>query len=145
MSDRAVAQLTEAILERDQSRTADLFFQMVRREGRSLPDALAAVTKAEAPFVNVPSHINVRDGAISLVNNDHTILGLRTSVALRPFLPSGSELLPQVDETGLRLGTREQALTRVQQRLRKYIPKGRNLSEGLLLERRQEARRVSAK
>ena len=57
----------------------------------------------------------------------------------------GSELLLQVDETGLRLGTREQALTRVQQRLRKYIPKGRNLSEGLLLERRQEARRVSAK
>lgn len=94
MSDRAVAQLTEAILERDPVRTTDLFFQMVRREGRSLPDALAAVTKAEAPFVNVPCHVNVRDGSIALVNNDHTILGLRTSVALRPFVPPGHELLP---------------------------------------------------
>ena len=94
MSDRAVAQLTEAILERDQPRTTDLFFQMVRREGRSLGDALAVVTKAEAPFVNVPCHINMRDGAIALVNNDHTILGLRTSVALAPFLPQAQRLLP---------------------------------------------------
>ena len=94
MFDRAVAQLTEAILERDQPRTTDLFFRMVRREGRSLADALAVVTKAEAPFVNVPCHINVKDGAISLVNNDHTILGLRTSVALRPFVRPAEELLP---------------------------------------------------
>src|SRR5437762_4376159 len=94
MPDRAVVQLTEAILERDQPRTAGLFYEMVRREGRSLSDALAAVTQAEAPFVNVPSHINVKDGAIALVNNDHTILGLRTSVALRPFLPPGADLLP---------------------------------------------------
>jgi hypothetical protein len=92
MSDRAVAQFTEAILERDQPRTTDLFFHMARREG--LREALAAVTKAEAPFVNVPAHINVRDGAIALVNNDHTILGLRTSVALRPFVLPGHELLP---------------------------------------------------
>ena len=35
------------------------------------------VTAAEAPFVQVPSHINMRDGQITLVNNDHTILGLR--------------------------------------------------------------------
>jgi hypothetical protein len=94
MSDRAVAQLTEAILERDQSRTADLFFQMVKRDGRSLPDALGVVTQAEAPFVQVPSHINVRDGAITLINNDHTILGLRTSVHLAPFLPESHRLLP---------------------------------------------------
>jgi hypothetical protein len=94
MSDKAVAQLTEAILERDQPRTTDLFFQMVRREGRALADALGVVTRAEAPFVQVPSHINVRDGAITLVNNDHTILGLRTSVALSPFLPASQRLLP---------------------------------------------------
>jgi len=67
---------------------------MVRREGRSVGDALAAVTRAEAPFVNVPCHLNVRDGAIALVNNDHTILGLRTSVHLAPFLPAESRLLP---------------------------------------------------
>jgi hypothetical protein len=94
MPDRAVAQLTEAILERDQPRTTDLFFRMVRHEGRSLGDALAAVTQAEAPFVNVPSHINVRDGAITLVNNDHTLLGLRTSAHLAPFLPPEQRLLP---------------------------------------------------
>jgi hypothetical protein len=93
MSDRSIDLVTEAILERDQPRTADLFFQMVKREGRSLGDALSVVTKAEAPFVQVPSHINVRDGAISLINNDHTILGLRTSVSLQPFLPESHRLL----------------------------------------------------
>src|SRR5438552_4485995 len=94
MSDRSLDLLAEAILERDQPRAADLFFQMVKREGRSLGDALSVVTKAEAPFVQVPSHINVRDGAITLINNDHTILGLRTSVSLGPFLPESHRLLP---------------------------------------------------
>ena len=94
MSDKAVAQLTDAILERDQPRTTELFFRMVTRDGRSMSDALAAVTQAEAPFVQVPSHLNVKDGAISLVNNDHTILGLRTSVALAPFLSASQQLLP---------------------------------------------------
>ena len=54
--------LTEAILERDQPRTTDVFFRMVKREGISLGEALDVVTRAEAPFVQVPSHINVRDG-----------------------------------------------------------------------------------
>jgi len=94
MSERAVAQLTEAILERDQPRTTDLFFQMVKRDGRSLGDALGVVTAAEAPFVQVPSHINVRDGQITLINNDHTVLGLRTGVSLAPFLPESHRLLP---------------------------------------------------
>ena len=92
--DKAVETLTEAILERDQPRTTDLFFQMVAREGRTVGAALAAVTAAEAPFVQVPSHINVRDGQITLVNNDHTILGLRTAAHLAPFLPEKYRLLP---------------------------------------------------
>ena len=94
MTDRAVATMTEAILERDQPRTADLFFQMVAREGRSIADALSVVTRAEAPFVQVPSHINVRDGQITLINNDHTILGLRTSAHLAPYVPKEYRLLP---------------------------------------------------
>lgn len=93
MSDRSFDLLTEAILERDQPRTADLFYGMVARDGRSLRDALGVVTAAEAPFVQVPSHINVRDGAITLINNDHTILGLRTSVSLAPFLPERYRML----------------------------------------------------
>jgi hypothetical protein len=67
---------------------------MVKRHGRSAGDALGVVTAAEAPFVQVPSHINVRDGQITLVNNDHTILGLRTSARLTPFLPEPYRLLP---------------------------------------------------
>ncbi len=92
--DKSFGPLTEAILERDQPRTADLFFRMVAREGRSISDALAVVTAAEAPFVQVPSHINVKDGQISLINNDHTILGLRASAYLMPYLPEKYRLLP---------------------------------------------------
>jgi hypothetical protein len=92
--DKSFSLLTEAILERDQPRTADLFFRMVKREGRGLADALSLVTAAEAPFVQVPSHINVRDGQITLINNDHTILGLRTSVDLAPYVPEPYRLLP---------------------------------------------------
>lgn len=86
--------LREAILERDQPRTTDLFFRMIAREGRSVGEALGVVTAAQAPFVQVPSHIDVRDGQITLINNDHTILGLRTSVSLAPFLPETYRLLP---------------------------------------------------
>jgi len=94
MADRSFELLTEAIVERDQPRTADLFFTMIAREGRALGDALDVVTAAEAPFVQVPSHINVRDGQITLVNNDHTILGLRTAAHLAPFVPAEYRLLP---------------------------------------------------
>jgi hypothetical protein len=86
--------LNEAILERDQPRTADLFFKMVAKEGRSIGDALAVVTAAEAPYVQVPSHVNIKDGQVSLINNDHTILGLRASAALMPYLPETYRLLP---------------------------------------------------
>ena len=91
---KSLGLLTEAILERDQPRTTDLFFRMVKREGQSLSDALDVVTTAEAPFVQVPSHINVRDGQITLINNDHTILGLRTAASLAPYLPEEYRLLP---------------------------------------------------
>ena len=94
MADSSVDLLTEAILQRDQPRTTDLFFRMMKRDGRSLGEALGAVTSAEAPFVQVPSHINVRDGQITLVNNDHTILGLRTAASLLPYVPAEYRMLP---------------------------------------------------
>jgi len=92
--DKSFDLLTEAILERDQPRTADLFYQMVTRDGRSVGEALSVVTAAEAPFVQVPSHVNIRDGQITLINNDHTILGLRASTYLMPYLPEKYRLLP---------------------------------------------------
>src|ERR1700720_382114 len=92
--DKSFDLLTEAILERDQPRTTDLFFRMVTRDGRSTSDALSVMMAAEAPFVQVPSHINVRDGQITLINNDHTILGLRAAAYLMPHLPEKYRLLP---------------------------------------------------
>src|SRR5690242_5862879 len=85
--DKAFDLLTEAILERDQPRTADLFWRMITHEGRSIGDALSVVAAAEAPYVNVPCHINIKDGNIVLTNNDHTLLGLRASTYLMPYLP----------------------------------------------------------
>ena len=61
-------------------------------------DALSVVTEAEAPFVQVPNHVNVRDGQITLINNDHTILGLRTSADLTPYLPEEYRLLRDAAE-----------------------------------------------
>jgi hypothetical protein len=92
--DKYFGPLTDAILERDQPRTTDLFFRMLAKEGRSIGQALDVVTAAEAPFVQVPSHINIKDGQISLINNDHTILGLRASARLMPYLPEKYRLLP---------------------------------------------------
>ena len=56
-------------------------------------------------------------------------------------LKEGTEMILRVDEDGIRLGTREQALDRVYARLRHYIPEGRILSEELIQERRAEAER----
>lgn len=91
--DRAFAQLTEAILERDQPKTTDIFLNLIRREGRSIGDALSVLMAAEAPYVQVKCHINVHDGQVVLTNNDHTILGLRTSTDLMSFLPEEYRLL----------------------------------------------------
>lgn len=56
-------------------------------------------------------------------------------------LKEGAEVLLRVDETGIQMGTREQALTRIHQRLRRYVPEDRVLSEELIQERRSEAQR----
>jgi AbrB family looped-hinge helix DNA binding protein len=56
-------------------------------------------------------------------------------------LKEGSELILRVDEAGIQMGTREQALARIHKELRRYIPEGRVLSEELIQERRAEAER----
>ncbi|HTI82182.1 MAG TPA: hypothetical protein VL614_17160 [Acetobacteraceae bacterium] len=90
--DKTVDAFTDAILQRDQPRTAEIFFNLVR-DGRTMGDALSLVTEAEAPFVQVPNHVDVRDGQITLINNDHTILGLRTSADLTSYLPQQYRML----------------------------------------------------
>lgn len=92
-ADKSFNLLTEAILERDQARTTDTFFKMVQ-SGQSIGDALSIVAAAEAPYVNVPCHVNIKDGNIALTNNDHTLLGLRASTYLMPYLPEKYKLLP---------------------------------------------------
>ncbi|MSP05346.1 MAG: hypothetical protein EXR05_08945 [Acetobacteraceae bacterium] len=94
--DKSVDQFTDAILTHDQPRVAELFFNLVKKDGRSMGDALVSLTAAEAPFVQVPNHINIKDGQITLINNDHTILGLRTSAALAPYLPAEYQMLPML-------------------------------------------------
>src|SRR6516164_9503779 len=91
-AEKAFEELTGAILERDQPRTTDLFYRMIARDGRSIGDALSIVAAAESPFVNVPCHINIKDGNIALTNNDHTLLGLRASTYLMPYLPEKYKL-----------------------------------------------------
>ena len=54
-------------------------------------------------------------------------------------LQAGSEVLPRVEDTGIVLDTRRQALARVRERLRRYAPAGRFLSDELIQERRAES------
>ena len=56
-------------------------------------------------------------------------------------LEAGTEVLLRVDEDGIQMGTREQALARIRKELRRYIPEGSCLSEELIQERRAEAER----
>ena len=84
--DKSYTLLTDAILARDQVRTADLFYRMVKRDGRSVGDALGVVTAADAPFVQVPSHINFRDGHIA----PSVWYGGHGLAALPPTWPGGS-------------------------------------------------------
>ncbi len=95
--DKSFALLTEAIVEAATSTAHDGSCSIgwwCTRDGRSIGDALSIVTAAEAPFVNVPCHINIRDGSIALTNNDHTLLGLRASTYLMPYLGEQYRLLP---------------------------------------------------
>jgi len=55
-------------------------------------------------------------------------------------LQEGAEVIVRIDEQGLCLmGTRRQALDRVQRRLRRFVNAGRLLSEELIEDRRREA------
>ena len=63
--------------------------------------------------------------------------GVRKRLGIRV----GEEIIVRVDETGLSMGTRDQAIERIQKRLHQVVPAGRVLSQELIKERRAEARR----
>ena len=56
-------------------------------------------------------------------------------------LMPGMELVLRVDDEGLRLQTRAQAVSRAQAIVRRHVPAGRKLVRELLQERRRESRR----
>jgi len=56
-------------------------------------------------------------------------------------LTPGTELVLRVDDEGLRLQTRAQAVARAQEIVRRHVPRGRKLARELLRERRLETRR----
>jgi AbrB family looped-hinge helix DNA binding protein len=61
-------------------------------------------------------------------------------------LREGTAVVVRIDEDGLCLvGTRSQALDRVQKRLRRFVDAGRVLSEELIEDRRREAAGEPAK
>jgi AbrB family looped-hinge helix DNA binding protein len=56
-------------------------------------------------------------------------------------IKEGTQVILRVDEDGIQVRTREQALARIRKELRRYIPEGSCLSEELIQERRAEAER----
>lgn len=60
-------------------------------------------------------------------------------------LTENSELVVQVEDGGLRVQTREAALHRVQERLKRFKRPGRSVVDEFLAERREEAGREEAR
>ena len=57
-------------------------------------------------------------------------------------LSEGSQVLVTVEESGaLQVTSRSQALTKIRQEIRKYIPAGQDLAEELIRDRRAEVAR----
>ncbi len=62
----------------------------------------------------------------------------RKALGLKP----GDEVLLELEDGELRVVSTRQAIARAQTLLRRYIPRGRSLSEELIKERREEAARA---
>ena len=64
------------------------------------------------------------------------------SVRRQLGLSAGSQVLVKVEESGtLQVTSRAQALAKVREEIRKYIPAGQDLAEELIRDRRAEAER----
>jgi AbrB family looped-hinge helix DNA binding protein len=62
----------------------------------------------------------------------------RKALGIKP----GDEVLVTLEDGEIRVVSTRQAIARAQLLLRRYIPKGRSLSEELIKERREEAARA---
>lgn len=62
----------------------------------------------------------------------------RKALGLKP----GDEVLLVLEDGEIRVVSTRQAIARAQTLLRRYVPKGRSLSEELIQERREEAARA---
>ena len=62
----------------------------------------------------------------------------RKALGLKP----GDEVLLTLEDGEIRVVSTRQAIARAQTLLRRYVPKGRSLSEELIKERREEATRA---
>ena len=62
----------------------------------------------------------------------------RKALGIKP----GDEVILVLEDGEIRVISTRQAITRAQTLLRRYIPKGRSLSEELIKERREEASRA---
>ena len=62
----------------------------------------------------------------------------RKALGIKP----GDEVLLNLEDGDIRIVSTRQAVARAQTLLRRYIPKGRSLSDELIKERREEAARV---
>ena len=62
----------------------------------------------------------------------------RKALGLKP----GDEVLLTLEDGEIRVVSTRQAVARAQNLIRRYIPKGRSLSEELIKERREEAARA---
>lgn len=89
-----VQEMVEHIVAADPSGTTDAFCRLIR-EGHRLPDLVVHGLDAAAPYLNVPSHTMVKaDGELRGVNYDHTVMGVRGSLAMAAALPRDLRLLP---------------------------------------------------
>ena len=86
-------QLKECILNRDNRKASQLFYELVRAE-RPLTEIIRETVRIHAPYTHVPYHQRIDDGFVRFVNNDHCLLSARASLRLPDLLPAELGYLP---------------------------------------------------
>ena len=86
-------QLKECILNRDNRKASQFFYELVRAE-RPLTEIIRETVRIHAPYTHVPYHQRIDDGFVRFVNNDHCLLSARASLRLPDLLPAGMGYLP---------------------------------------------------